>query len=799
MYRISGWMIVIAVLLSAFAAYAADDWCADVYSPNNPYNCCDNGNGMEGNCVWWAWHCRQDLPPWSGNAEGWLNHAVNDGIDTGIVPLIGSIACFPNMAYGLGHVAYVTEAYLDGSFDVSEMNCWQGFDGVDLKHYTTGSAAGFIYGGPVGSEIPCDIDLATAQPYIDAERSNQGQSNYGTMQVSTYWYYAFDPNNPYNSDGTSKSCYVELWSGGPFSNCGVVFDALGCATRAHTIRTGFWQDGNNQGWEDQGGPTSPLGMPVTNEYAQGSNEARQDFQLGYLHYQQGRQPYEVTVNEYPTCAPGWTADGWNPRVSYRLAQVYEDGGSRNFFGEAIGYAYLEDDTWFQFFQCGHITVSDNPGEASGQGDPPTTLEIVSGPYQMVMKDHLTLSEVNGNTAWFTTHYPVYGGNYGSTDSRVKIYCNGVQVTGYKESNRLYVTNYNSNGVYEADYPQTKATLTKGGLYNGYRTLYAPSEVFGNTWGNTHASLIVRKYSTWVPAYKETGTNVIVIPESQYDPYATYTAQYSNIDPDYPSYVSSGPGQMVYREKLTVAFTAGNTAWFNTYYSVNGGNYGNTDSRVQLYCNGTEVIGYKENAYLYVTNYNSNGVYEADYPRPAVELTKGGTYNGYRTLYAPSEVWGSTWGNTHNSLVVRKYSVGVTAYKETGTNVIVIPESQYDPNATYTAEYVEVWSTYAGKVVFGKGKNDDTNGNQPVSFTLFQNYPNPFNPKTEISYTLPQAGHVLLEVYNLLGQKVTTLVNEQQESGEHETVWNAVNQASGVYFCRIKTEEATETRKMVLLK
>ena len=499
-------------------------------------------------------------------------------------------------------------------------------------------------------------------------------------------------------------------------------------------------------------------------------------------------------------------EGSDVRVATTTGEVEPNGVGRYDFQIK---APSSPGTYNLYLQLYHPDASDYVPDNNAQieievrvpsaNPPPTTLEIVSGPYQMVMKDHLTLSEVNGNTAWFTTHYPVYGGNYGSTDSRVKIYCNGVQVTGYKESNRLYVTNYNSNGVYEADYPQTKATLTKGGLYNGYRTLYAPSEVFGNTWGNTHASLIVRKYSTWVPAYKETGTNVIVIPESQYDPNATYTAQYSNIDPDYPSYVSSGPGQMVYREKLTVAFTAGNTAWFNTYYSVNGGNYGNTDSRVQLYCNGTEVIGYKENAYLYVTNYNSNGVYEADYPRPAVELTKGGTYNGYRTLYAPSEVWGSTWGNTHNSLVVRKYSVGVTAYKETGTNVIVIPESQYDPNATYTAEYVEVWSTYAGKVVFGKGKNDDTNGNQPVSFTLFQNYPNPFNPKTEISYTLPQAGHVLLEVYNLLGQKVTTLVNEQQESGEHEAVWNAVNQASGVYFCRIKTEEATETRKMVLLK
>lgn len=432
--------------------------------------------------------------------------------------------------------------------------------------------------------------------------------------------------------------------------------------------------------------------------------------------------------------------------------------------------------------------------------PPTPPALVSGPYQMVLRDHLTLSEVSGSTAWFTPHYPVYGGNYGSTDPRVKIYCNGTQVTGYKENARLYVTPYNPSGAYEADYPRAKAALTAGGVLNGWRTLYAPSSVWGNTWGNTHAGLVVREYSAWVPAYKEVGSNIIVIPESEYTPGATYTAEYPNVDTAYPSYVSSGPGQMVYRQALSVAFTVGSTAWFRPFYPVAGGNYSNTDLRVKLYCNGIAVAGYKEGVYLYVTAYNSNGAYEADYPRATVTLTAGGLYNGYRTLYAPSNVWGGTWGNTHNALVVRKYSVGVTAFKEVGTNVIVIPESEYEAGATYTAEYVEVWGTGGGSgaapAPLDKGPAGLT-GSLP--FSVSPNLPNPFNPETTIRYFLPRDGPVKLTVFDVSGRLVATLVNTRQEAGAHAVRWNAHGLASGIYLYRIETPNRSQTRKMVLLR
>ncbi len=89
--------------------------------------------------------------------------------------------------------------------------------------------------------------------------------------------------------------------------------------------------------------------------------------------------------------------------------------------------------------------------------------------------------------------------------------------------------------------------------------------------------------------------------------------------------------------------------------------------------------------------------------------------------------------------------------------------------------------------------------QPLNFSLEQNYPNPFNPSTTISYTIPESGLVTLKVYDVLGREVETLVNEQNEAGNHSVDFNASNMNSGVYFYTIKSGNFTETKKLVLLK
>ncbi len=88
---------------------------------------------------------------------------------------------------------------------------------------------------------------------------------------------------------------------------------------------------------------------------------------------------------------------------------------------------------------------------------------------------------------------------------------------------------------------------------------------------------------------------------------------------------------------------------------------------------------------------------------------------------------------------------------------------------------------------------------PLSYNLFQNYPNPFNPSTTIEYSIPQNSLVTLNIYDLLGRKVSSLVNERKSAGNYLVVFNAGNLASGIYFYRMQAGSFISTKKFVLLK
>ncbi len=102
-------------------------------------------------------------------------------------------------------------------------------------------------------------------------------------------------------------------------------------------------------------------------------------------------------------------------------------------------------------------------------------------------------------------------------------------------------------------------------------------------------------------------------------------------------------------------------------------------------------------------------------------------------------------------------------------------------------------------------NDAEDGDiPPIEVGEMSVYPNPFNPETTIGYSLQEKGHVIVEVFNIRGQKVATLLDAVQESGQHSVVWDGSDQAgksctSGIYFCRLKASSNVLTRKMLLLK
>ena len=108
---------------------------------------------------------------------------------------------------------------------------------------------------------------------------------------------------------------------------------------------------------------------------------------------------------------------------------------------------------------------------------------------------------------------------------------------------------------------------------------------------------------------------------------------------------------------------------------------------------------------------------------------------------------------------------------------------------------------------GEGINKISD-NIPNGFVLSQNYPNPFNPSTSIKFSVPQKSIVIITIYNVLGEEISKLVNEEFSPGTYETNWNAANYPSGVYYYQLiakpsdrleRSDGYTETKKMVLIK
>jgi hypothetical protein len=91
------------------------------------------------------------------------------------------------------------------------------------------------------------------------------------------------------------------------------------------------------------------------------------------------------------------------------------------------------------------------------------------------------------------------------------------------------------------------------------------------------------------------------------------------------------------------------------------------------------------------------------------------------------------------------------------------------------------------------------GAVPRAFQLAQNYPNPFNPTTTIQFSIAQKGHVVLEVFNILGQSVARLVDGELSVGLYHVTFDASRLSSGVYLYRLQAGDFVRTQKMVLMK
>ena len=118
----------------------------------------------------------------------------------------------------------------------------------------------------------------------------------------------------------------------------------------------------------------------------------------------------------------------------------------------------------------------------------------------------------------------------------------------------------------------------------------------------------------------------------------------------------------------------------------------------------------------------------------------------------------------------------------------------DPNDSLTKSNIYVMKL---DQKFGTGVNDDYQFLN--SYELYQNYPNPFNPSTRIQYSVSSTQKITLKVYDVLGNEIATLVNEEKPAGNYEVEFDGTGLPSGIYFYQLKARSFVDTKKMILLK
>ena len=176
-----------------------------------------------------------------------------------------------------------------------------------------------------------------------------------------------------------------------------------------------------------------------------------------------------------------------------------------------------------------------------------------------------------------------------------------------------------------------------------------------------------------------------------------------------------------------------------------------------------------------------------------KVRRGANINGTTT-------WSiiATLGGTTTSYVDNTFDLASSKY--TGSIIMYDVKAYYSPDQTLSAnESITVYGNNAevNKAIVG----DSILIEMPAieDFALNSNYPNPFNPTTQISYQLPENSFVNLVVYNVVGQKVAELVNQNQTSGKYTVKFNASNLPSGVYIYKLQAGDFSDVKKMLLTK
>jgi len=174
----------------------------------------------------------------------------------------------------------------------------------------------------------------------------------------------------------------------------------------------------------------------------------------------------------------------------------------------------------------------------------------------------------------------------------------------------------------------------------------------------------------------------------------------------------------------------------------------------------------------------------------VSIDSGNTWQTLETISGVRRAWGS---------------VEISLLDYVGRNDVFLrfrTESADDANSNFDGWHIDDIQIRAP--IPTDVNSSGTTIEIPKEYFLMQNFPNPFNPATKIAYGIPEATHVSIRIFNLLGQHVRTLIDQKQPAGTYQLVWDGKNESgehltSGLYFYQIKTESFIQTRKMVWMK
>ncbi len=189
----------------------------------------------------------------------------------------------------------------------------------------------------------------------------------------------------------------------------------------------------------------------------------------------------------------------------------------------------------------------------------------------------------------------------------------------------------------------------------------------------------------------------------------------------------------------------------------------------------------------------------------------------------TETKGKVWSSLSNTVKVGDV-LPIPALVDSGVKIFLTASSSYKfitkivgtPTVPYENYYCEIKQTQTTAVCknsyiyFGEGQicqvqpsssiDDKGNASISIQFQLLQNYPNPFNAATTIEFHLPHPSQASLEIFNLHGEKVATLLDRKKfMAGAHKINWQAGGLTSGIYFYHLRTNNFVETRKLILLK